>query len=78
MNLAESARRVSPATATMAEAAKAVEHDDEYKVEEAENMDELGSSGAVAAAARVEPGVTVDDPRKFAPTKFLEEAHRYV
>jgi hypothetical protein len=55
-----------------------VEHDDEYKVEEAENMDELGSSGAVAAAARVEPGVTVDDPRKFAPTKFLEEAHRYV
>jgi hypothetical protein len=60
MNLAESARRVSPATATMAEAAKAVEHDDEYKVEEAENMDELGSSGAVVAVATVHIGSKTD------------------
>ena len=41
MNLVEPARRVSPATVDMQEAAKAVENDDEYKVEAAENLDEL-------------------------------------
>ena len=78
MNLVEPARRVSPATVDMQEAAKAVENDDEYKVGAAENLDELNGDGAVAAASEVEPAVTVDDPREFAPTSLLEEPHRYV
>lgn len=79
MNLAEPARRVSPASAEMAGAAKAVEHDDEYKVETAENLDELNdnfNSMAVEPAKASAPAVMVDDPRKFAPTTLLEEPHR--
>ena len=69
MNLAEPPRRVSPATAEMAQAAKAVEHDDEYKVQTAENFDGLN----VKPAEEVDAAVMVDDPRKFAPTHLLEK-----
>lgn len=74
MNLAESAGRVSPAIAQMAEAAKDVE--DEYNVAPAENLSELDAEGAVEAATKTEAAVMVDDPRKFAPTKQLNEKHR--
>lgn len=75
MNLAEPARRVSPATCEMSVAAKAVENDDEYIVEPAvESSDNLAVD--VAPAAKVEPAVTVGDSRKFAPEKMLEENYR--
>jgi hypothetical protein len=79
MYSAEPARRVSPATAEMAGAAKAVEHDMEYKVETAENLDELNdtfNSMAVEPAKASAPAVMVDDPRNFAPTELLEQPHR--
>mmetsp|Transcript_695 Transcript_695/g.957 ORF Transcript_695/g.957 Transcript_695/m.957 type:complete len:242 (-) Transcript_695:136-861(-) len=73
MDLAEPARRVSPATADMAEAVKSVRDDDEYRVEEAQESDEaLG----VAPANSVDPAVPLDDPMKFAPVKQLNEKHR--
>lgn len=76
MNLAEPARRVSPAKADLQEAVKALDDDDEYKVEKAENLAELENQGAVASASRVEPASTVGDPRKWAPTKLLQEPYR--
>jgi hypothetical protein len=73
MNLAEPAGRSSPALAEAAEPVKSVRNDDEYIVEDA-----VGSSEQlnVAPAERVGAAVTVDDPKKFAPIKQLEEPHR--
>lgn len=77
MNLADPARRVSPATCEMSVAAKAIENDDEYIVEPAvESSDNLAAT--VAPAAKVEPAVTVDDARKFAPEEMLKENYRSV
>lgn len=75
MNLAEPARRVSPATCELAETVKALEHDDEYKVEPAVLEADLDGY-KVEPAAQVDAAVTVDDAKKFAPMKQLNEPHR--
>ncbi len=75
MNLAEPARRVSPATCELAKSVRALEEDDEYKVEPAAyELDDY----KVEPAERVDAAVPVNDARKFAPTKQLEEAYRCV
>lgn len=69
MDLAEPAGRVSPATVQQSK----YDDDEEYKVEAAENMDEL--SGHDTKTGTVEPAVTVDDAKQFAPLKQLNEPH---
>ena len=76
MNLAKPAPRVEAATAESAIASPPVENDN-YKVEPI-------STGGVASSGeeykveeyKVGPAVTVDDPRKFAPTQQLNEPYR--
>jgi hypothetical protein len=65
MDLAKSARRVSPATAEMAQAAAEVQDRDEYKVEAAENTDETSNY--------VTKFDDVDDARKSTPGQQLDK-----
>ncbi len=68
MNLAEPAPLVDPAKAAPA----AVDDDDEYRVEPAlEAKDEYK-----VESIKVDAAVPLDDPRKFAPTKQIDEPHR--
>jgi len=70
MNLAQPAGRVSPALADQAESVRRVEDDNEYRVEAAvESTEPLN----VTPAEKVDPAVPLDDPRKFAPIKQLDE-----
>lgn len=74
MNLAEPARPASPATATiMAQDSSSMQNDKEYKVEAAENTDEL--SNHCTKMDNVEPAELIDDARRFAPVKQLNEPH---
>ena len=70
MNLAEPAPSVEPATAEMAVAPKSVDDDDEYKVEVARES----SDRYEVESVKVEPAV-LDDPKKFAPHKQLNEKY---
>lgn len=73
MNYAEPARRVSPPAASIAEACASVGNDSEYKVEDANAVDEDLN---VAPAAKVEPAELVDDPKKFAPMASIAEPYK--
>ena len=73
MNLAQPARRVSPASAAMAAAADSVGKSDEYTVEPARESTEALN---VAPAEVTEEAKTVGDPRKHAPIQSLNEPWR--
>ena len=73
MDLAKSARRVSPATAEMSQDAAAIHEHDDYKVEAAENTDDM--SNYVTKIDNVGPAVTIDDARQFAPVQQLDKPH---
>jgi len=76
MNLADSPGRVSPATAMKAQDSMSIQNDNEYKVEAAENMDELSNSNHYCTKMdNVGPAETIDDARRFAPVKQLDEKH---
>lgn len=73
MNLAEPAPTVEAATAASAVPTQSVDADDEYKVQAAPQV----SDRLDVETHKVEPAVIVDDPRKFAPNKQLQEPYRY-
>ena len=73
MNLAQPAPAVEAAIAAPAEATNSVNEDDEYKVKPAPNVSDRFNVDRYI----VEPAVTIDNPREFAPNKHLNEPFRY-
>lgn len=60
----------------MAQDSIAMQNDKEYKVEAAANMDEL-SDHYCTKMDNVEPAEMIDDARRFAPVKQLNEPHGF-
>lgn len=73
MNLAQPARRVSPASATMAVAAESVQNDSDYAVQPAQESSEALN---VAPAKATDAAKLVGDPRNHAPMESLNEPWR--